>query len=287
MVEKKLTFSLIDSDDESPGGLVPEVLTALAGIQEAVRLMVQHLGDRERGPGQPARWIRDQSTLRLVEMRSGSFTADLIVEAPRDGQHYLDDFGNQAIDALQAWNGEGNSELPGDVEETLHRTAAKLSDGVQLWFGDRENPRRVQVLRRPAATRATSEANEALLHGWLYEVNWDKGTAQLHDYTGEYVQLRFAEGFHGDMLRLATQYVEVRGRGRFNSKDQWTTVEVQNLKAARTYGEPFDVEKFLNDPNPKTFDPEAVVTASVPFDVDEFMHGIREGRGVRREDQAE
>ncbi len=249
--------------------------------------MVQHLGNRERGPGQPPRWIRDQSILRLVEMRPGSFIADLVVEAPRDAQHYLDDFGNQAIEALQAWNGEGNSGLPPDVEETLRGTAAKLSDRVQLWLGDRENPRRVRVQRRHAVARTTSEATEALLHGWLYEVNWDKGTAQLHEYSGEYVQLRFAEGFHEDMLRLATQYVEVRGRGRFNDNDQWTTVEVQYLKAARASDEPFDVEKFLNDPNPKVFDPEGVVTASVPFNVDEFIHGIREGRGVRRENQAE
>ena len=287
MVEKRLTFSLFDSNDGSPGGLVPEILTALTGIQDAVRLMVQHLGDRDRGPGQPARWIRDQSTLRLVEMRPGSFIADLILEAPPDGQHYLDNFGSKAIEALQAWNGKRNSELPSDVEDTLHGTAARLSEGVQLWFGNRENPRRVQVQRRPAAARTTSGVTEALLHGWLYEVNWDKGTAQLHEYSGEYVQLRFAGDFHEDMLRLATRYVEVRGRGRFNDNDQWTTVEVQQLKAARTSAKPFDVETFLNDPNPKIFDPERVVTASEPFDVDEFIRGIRDGRDVRREDLAE
>ena len=286
MVEKRLTFALLDSNDGSPGGLVPEVLTALAGIQDAVRLMVQHLGDRDRGPGQPAEWIRDQSTLRLVEIRPDSFVADLVLKAPRDGQHHLDDFGAKAIEALQAWNGTDNSELPSDVEDTLHGTAARLSEGVQLWFGNRENPRRVHVQRRPAAARATSGLTEALLHGWLYEVNWDKGTAQLHEHSGEYVRLRFARDFYEDMLRHATRYVEVRGRGQFNDNDQWTTVEVQQIKAARGWVEPFDVEAFLNAPNPKTFDPDKMVTASEPFDVDEFIRGIREGREVRREDPA-
>ena len=287
MVEKTLTFALFDSNDGSPGGLVPEILTALAGIQDAVRLMVQHLGDRDRGPGQPARWIRDQSTLRLVEMRPGSLIADLIVEAPPDGQHYLDNFGDRAIEALQAWNGSGSSDLPSDVTDTLHGTAAKLPEGVQLWFGNKENPRRVQVQRKPVAVRTASGVTEALLHGWLYEVNWDKGTAQLYDYSGEFVQLRFAGDFHEDMLRLATRFVEVGGKGRFNDNDQWTSVEVQHLKAARTLAEPFDVDTFLNDPNPKIFDPEAVVTASEPFDVDEFIRGIRDGRDVQREDPAE
>ena len=283
MAEQRLTFALSDPDDQRPGGLVPEIVTALAGIQDAVRLIVQHLGDREKGPGQPPKWIRDQSTLRLVEMRPGSFIADLVVEAPPDGQSYFDDFGNRAIEALQEWDGTQASTLPKDVEDTLHSTAAKLSDGVRLWFGSRDNPRSVEIQRRPAAARTTTGVTEALLHGWLYEVNWDKRTAQLHNYSGEYVQLRFAEDFHEDMLRLATRHVEVRGTGRFNDNGKWTTVTVQQLNAARSWNDPFDVETFLNDPNPKVFDPEKVVTTSEPFDVDEFIRGIREGRDVRRE----
>ena len=282
MAEQRLTFALSDPDESQLGGLVPEIITALAGIQDAVRLMVQHLGDREKGPGQPPRWIRDQSTLRLVEMRPGSFVGDLVVEAPPDGQSYLDDFGNRAIAALQEWDGMQATTLPKDVEDTLHSTAAKLSDGVRLWFGGRDNPHRVEIHRRPTTARKTTGVTEALLHGWLYEVNWDKGTAQLHDYSGEYVQLRFAEEFNQDMLRLATRHVEVRGRGRFNDNNKWTSVEVQQLNDARSWNDPFDVEAFLNDPNPKIFDPETVVTTSEPFDVDEFIRGIREGRDVQR-----
>ena len=282
MAEQRLTFALSDSDDSRPGGLVPEIVTALEGIQDAVRLMVQHLGDREKGPGQPPKWIRDQSTLRLVEVRPGSFIADLEVEAPPDSQSYLDDFGNRAIEALQEWEGQAST-LPEHVEDTLHSTAVKLSDGVRLWFGDRDNPHRVEIQRRPAVARTTTGATEALLHGWLYEVNWDKGTAQLHDYSGDDVQLRFPEKLHEDMLRLATRHVEVIGRGRFNDKDKWGTVEVQRLNAARSWNDSFDVEAFLNDPNPKIFDPDRVVTTSEPFDVDEFIRGIREGRDVRRE----
>ena len=175
------------------------------------------------------------------------------------------------------------SSLPENVEDTLHSTASRLSDGVRLWFGNRENPHRTEIQRRPAVARTTTGVTEALLHGWLFEVNWDRSTAQLHDYSGEYVQLRFAEELNGDMLRLATQHVEVRGKGRFNDNNQWTTVEVRHINAARSWEDPFDVETFISDPNPKTFDPESVVTTSEPFDVDEFIRGIREGRDVRRE----
>ena len=283
MAVQRLTFALSDPDDSRPGGLVSEIVTALTGIQDAVRLMVQHLGDREKGPGQPPRWIRDQSTLRLVDIRPGSLIADLEVEAPTNGQPYLEDFGNRAIETLNEWDGSQASTLPKDVEDTLHSTAAKLSHGVRLSLGSSDNPHRVEISRRPTAARKTKGVVDALLHGWLYEVNWDRGTAQLHDYSGEYVHLRFSEEFNEDMLRLATQRVEVRGSGRINDSDRWTTVEVQQLRAAGSLSDPFDVETFLNDPKPKIFDPEKMVTTRESFDVDEFIRGIREGRDVRRE----
>ena len=53
--------------------------------------------------------------------------------------------------------------------------------------------------------------------------------------------------------------------------------------ADRHWSEPFDLEKFLNDPNPKIFDPDKVVTASEPFDVDEFLrfvHHMRDDEGA-------
>ena len=54
--------------------------------------------------------------------------------------------------------------------------------------------------------------------------------------------------------------------------------------ADRSWNEPFDLEAFLNDPNPKIFDPDKVVTASEPFDVDEFNRLIRESRDMEFEE---
>ncbi len=51
-------------------------------------------------------------------------------------------------------------------------------------------------------------------------------------------------------------------------------------KGARAGGtnEPFDKEAFLNNPNPTVFDPDKIVRASEPFDVDEFMRYIHDLR---------
>ena len=47
------------------------------------------------------------------------------------------------------------------------------------------------------------------------------------------------------------------------------------ITSTRSWSEPFDLDAFRNDPNPKIFDPEKVVTVSDPFDVDEFLRIIR------------
>ena len=51
---------------------------------------------------------------------------------------------------------------------------------------------------------------------------------------------------------------------------------------ARSREAPFDLKSFLEAPAPKPFDPDSVVTASEPFDVEEFLRAIRAGRDVVR-----
>jgi hypothetical protein len=51
---------------------------------------------------------------------------------------------------------------------------------------------------------------------------------------------------------------------------------------ARSREAPLDPESILNASAPKLFDPDSVVTASEPFDVEEFLRVIRAGRDVAR-----
>ena len=120
----------------------------------------------------------------------------------------------------------------------------------------------------------------ALVEGRLMEVNWASGTAELHYIPHRIVPLRFDPALNDDMRRLATQHVQIRGRGRFNDNDEWDIIYVEQITSTRSWSEPFDLEAFRNAPNPKIFDPEKVVTVSEPFDVDEFIRVIHEGRDV-------
>ena len=276
----ELWLTLKGPRDDEKGVLIDDLMAVVKGLQDAMRMMVEHMGGRQPGPGQPPTWVRDQSALRLVVTRTSSFVGALALEPPPDGQSYMDNYGSKALDALRNWDGEEGSTLPAPVTDKLFATISTLSDDVRLWFGSADDPRKIEVKRRYRTARSPSETEEALLQGWLSEVNWDKQTAQLHRYEGGYVRLKFGEALHGAMLRLATQYVEIKGSGIFNPKDEWSTVLVEQISGSRSWHEPFDLEAFRNDPNPKLFDAEKVVTISEPFDVDEFIHIIHEGRDV-------
>ena len=120
---------------------------------------------------------------------------------------------------------------------------------------------------------------KALLYGWLKEVNWDGRTARLHDADGGSVRLSFGPELDVEMRRLATEYVEVRGRGRFDDRDEWVEVRVEQLNETRSWSAPFDVDAFLSDPNPKVFDPQKVVPIDLADEEFEaFLSTIRQGR---------
>ena len=101
-----------ESGTPTDGVRLDALITALDGVQDAVRLMVQHLGDRRPGPGQPPRWVQDQSSLRLKSTREGSFIAELALDPPPCGQQYLENYGEQAFDAFLDWNGDEDAQLP-------------------------------------------------------------------------------------------------------------------------------------------------------------------------------
>ena len=195
----------------------------------------------------------------------------------------MESYGPQALEALLDWDGSEHSTLPETVVERLNRAGPALPNEARLWIGDSEAPRRVEVRRRAKVRGYVRSDNEALLYGWLKMVNWSNGTAQLERRNAGHVRLRFDASLGDQMLRLATQYVQIRGRGRFDENDRWKVVRVDRIEGTRSWHEPFDLDALWEDSEPKTFDPDEIVTASDPFDVDEFNRVIREGRDVRRE----
>ena len=121
------------------------------------------------------------------------------------------------------------------------------------------------------------EPESALIRGWLEDVDPKNGTARLNTLMDHSVPLRFDSALRKNMLRLETKHVRVDGRGWISDEDEWVVIDIEEI--VPTSSEVRTVEEILNDPNPKLFDPDTVVTASEPFDVDEFLRTIYEGRG--------
>ncbi len=121
------------------------------------------------------------------------------------------------------------------------------------------------------------DIEEALLTGWLKDVDWQSGTAQLHDAGGGQVSLRFDPSQAEQMRRLTGRHVELRGSGRFDDQDEWITVRVEQLRETQAWSKPFDLDTFLNKPEQKRFNPGQLVRIDLTDEQWEaFNRAIRE-----------
>ena len=153
-------------NDVSDEVSVDDIVAALAGVQDAVRLMVGHLGGRRVKPGQKPNWLVHQSTLRLTDVRRGSLVAELALADNPKEQAYLEPLGETAIDSLIAWDGTDDSDLPALVVDRLRETASSLSSNTKLWFGDEFATKRIEIKRKSLPSTFGGRAEEALVF-WM------------------------------------------------------------------------------------------------------------------------
>lgn len=252
-------------------------------VQTAVRLMVHHLrGGDKPFRGRPRDAVREISTLQFTGSFSGSLGTSLALAPAADDPLFADEVGGKALDAILSFeDGSKIDRVPEWVADELRAIASDLTDAVsQVRIGDPANGRQVVFRRQQRRTPRPKNDEAALLFGWLREVNWEKRSAQLHDDTGAFVALRFDPELADDMRRCATQHVRVDGGGRFNERDEWTTVRVNRISATKSWRAAFSASEFAERPEPKIFDPATLVTASEPFDTDDFVASIAAARHV-------
>lgn len=159
----------------------------------------------------------------------------------------------------------------------IHWPGLNESLSVETLFAGRPSKKRQKLDK----TKPPVLDESALVEGRLMEVNWACGTAELHFIPQRVVPLRFDPALNDDMRRLATQYVEIRGRGRFKDNDEWDIIYVDQITSTRSWSEPFDFEAFRNNPDPKIFDPDKIVTIDLTEEEWEAFHrAICEGRNI-------
>ena len=260
-----------------------DLQAALGHLQRAFRHMVDHLRGGADRPGPPAESMRRGGLLRQGAPSAGSVEAELVLSAGSDNgeapaDHCL------AVERLLGWRedpGEDGDQFPPIVVEELAAIGSDLSPAVSaVRLADPVNGRCLELRRKEIAEPPGEQIEDALLHGWLKEVNWHDRTAQLHRGDGSRVPLYFDATLDWEMLRLATSYVDIRGRGCMDDDaDRWETVHVERISGTRSCRKPFDLEAFRNNQNPKSFDPDEIETIDLSDEEWEaFDQAIREGR---------
>ena len=159
-------------------------------------------------------------------------------------------------------------DLPADIETV---TVGEPNSKNRLRFRRRANSRQ----------QGRGAEEEALLFGWLREINWAQGTAQLHDWGGDHVNLSFEPLLAEDMRQFATEFVRIGGLGRIDESNSWGRVRIREIAPAGSFNtKPFDLEAFLNDPSPKIFDSDKLVKIDLSDEeYESFVIAIEEGRG--------
>ena len=306
MVNDRLLVRFEGLDIGEEGVSLDDLQKTLRHVQNAFRYMVRHLTGYNRGR-QPD-WLRKESELRLTGISAGSLVAELSV-ASTEGLNEVNGPGQEAIarlleeEDLDLWPERVVKEwlrIGQDLSSQVDTVSLELpSSGQRKEFPPRwehtiagdpsvlEAPmlayRAPPMPERALPTPEALMSEAALVHGRLRAVDWVERTAKLVPYMGRTVDLRFAADHDLQMLELAMQHVEVKGQGQFDSRDEWLYIQIEEIRGTGSLNEPFDLEAFLNNPTPRMFDPDRVIRASEPFDVDEFIRVIREGRDVGKE----
>ncbi len=254
----------------------------LARVQRAVRLMVRHLAGAPAKSGRPPEWLRFESNLRLLGTAPGSLVVELEQSAGPDQQRELTGYGQTAIDSILDWSPDDEALLPADVADELRAIASEVSSEISaVHVHDADRIRQVRIGRSDCDPRTQKGIRDtAIVEGQLLEVNWDKGTAQLHRYGDRYVRLRFAADLGEEMRGLATRYVRVEGEGRFDQDGDWTSVAVKHISATRSWQASGNLDEFLKRATTNVFERGSLTCASEPFDVQDFIQTIHEARDV-------
>lgn len=281
MVSDRLLVRFEGSDIGEEGVLLDDLQKTLRHVQTAFRYMVRHLTGHSRGR-QPD-WLRKESELRLTGITAGSLVAELSV-ASIDGLDEVNGPGQEAIARLL--EEEDSYSWPERVAKEWFRIGQDLSSQVETVSlelpssGQRREFQREEHVYMDVALppRFAPPMEKALLFGRLRAVDWVERTAKLVPSQGRPVALRFDADNDRQMLELAMQFVEVRGQGEFDRHDQWRYIQVEHIQGTRSWNEPFELDTILSNPNPKVFDPDDVVRASEPFDVDDFLQFLNDSR---------
>ena len=243
MTTTQLNITFEGPQVSAEGVAVDDLQPVLERIQRAVRLMVEHLA---RADGTPE-LARKHSELRPVRISPGAANVQLKLAHAPNGQHPHEEYGPRALRAILDWPNNASLALPEDVTNQLSSIGEGLSPEISVvWLGDPSSGRCLEFRRAGLDQPQQVPDAKALLYGWLKEVNWAQGTAQLHEHEDKYVHpvewsdavqaTGKASPYIGDILNAALSRV-TRRRSSAQRTIAGTIVQVEQISETRSWRE--------------------------------------------------
>lgn len=216
----RITWRLEGPAVEDGTVAVDNLLQVLKNLQGAVRRLAEVILDESKGRrrGRPTRSVADQTTLRLVSVGPGSFTAVLELPSPLP-QRKMWDIGEQAMEQLLAGletvaETKDYGSLPAAVRPDIHRLTQVVGDGItSVTFEGGAPRRRVARFQAPTDIPRVLEPSRrgGALSGRLREIDFKDLTAELYDATGRMTRVGFLAEQEDDLAAAANLHVTITG----------------------------------------------------------------------------
>ena len=113
-----------------------------------------------------------------------------------------------------------------------------------------------------------------LIHGRVRHLDSESCTAEF-DWLGGKRLLRFPPKLNQTIDELKGRFVEIRGLGSYDTIGRLIEVEFTDIRH-----ESDEIDQLLADDKWQQFDPDNLVRADEPIDVDDFLRDIYEARRV-------
>ena len=107
-----------------------------------------------------------------------------------------------------------------------------------------------------------------LIHGRVRRVDSESGTAEF-DWLGGKRLLRFPSKLNQTIDALKDRFIEIQGLGSYDTNGRLVEIELTDIRH-----ESDEIDQLLADDKWQQFDPDKLVRAEEPIDVDEFLHDI-------------
>ena len=111
-----------------------------------------------------------------------------------------------------------------------------------------------------------------LIHGRVRHVDSESGTAEFDRLGGKRL-LRFAPELTHQIDALKDRFVEIQGLGSYDASGRLVEIELTDIRH-----ESDEIDQLLADDKWQQFNPDNLVRAEEPIDVDDFLHDIYEAR---------